>query len=288
VVGLHRLWIRHPGGHRGYTSSVSRDRTYRPVFPAEVRTAFHDGVLGRMRVRSVGEPRPGVPEIVMIQGMTVSDYLLPGLGALSAWTRTHLVELPGGSGSGPAPHPLTVAEYALAAADWLGRQQLGRVVLAGHSSGTQVAAETALLCRDGVAAVLLAGPAIDPAARGGLRVFARWWADRRNDPKSLDEVHKPERQSVGFRWLFHVLRAHLRHDLEKPVAALPMPVLIIRGRADRLGTQRWGRRLAALAPDGRYAEVPGTHSFCWRHPDAWSPAIREVAGSVRSPARPDG
>ncbi|GGQ85535.1 alpha/beta fold hydrolase [Couchioplanes azureus] len=256
---------------------MSRDKTYRPALPIHVRTSFHDGVLGRMRIRSLGEPRPGVPEIVMIQGMTVSDYLLPGLAALSTWTRAHLVELPGGSGSGPPPHDLTVAEYAHAAAEWLRAQPPGPVLLAGHSSGTQVAAETAGHCGDRIAGVVLAGPAIDPAARGGLRVFARWWADRRRDPKSLDEVHKPERQRVGFRRLFQVLRAHLRHDLETPVSALAVPVLIIRGRDDRLGTARWGRRLADLAPDGRYVEVPGTHSFCWRYPDAWSAPIRQFA-----------
>lgn len=256
---------------------MSRDRTYRPVFPAGVHTYHHDGVLGRMRIRVLGEPHPDVPEIVMIQGMTVSDYLLPGLGALSAWTRTHLVELPGGSGSGAPPHELTVVEYADAAAEWLCAQGLSRVLLAGHSSGTQVAAETALRCPDHVAGVVLAGPAIDPVARGGLRVFARWWADRRGDPRSLDQVHKPERQRVGFRRLFHVLRAHLRHDLEKPVTALTMPVLVIRGRNDRLGTPQWGRRLAGLTRDGRYVEVPGTHSFCWRYPDAWSDPIRAFA-----------
>lgn len=258
---------------------MSRDKTYRPVLPDGVRTTFHDGVLGRMRIRCLGEPRPGVPEIVMIQGMTVSDYLLPGLGALSAWTRVHLVELPGGSGSGRPPHDLTVEEYARAAADWLCAQRLGRIVLAGHSSGTQVAAETALLCPGEVAGVVLAGPAIDPVARGGLRVFARWWIDRRGDPKSLDEVHKPERQQVGFRRLFQVLRAHLRHDLEKPVVGLCVPVLVIRGSEDRLGTARWARRLADLAAvGGRYVEVPGTHSFCWRYPQAWSAPIREFAG----------
>jgi pimeloyl-ACP methyl ester carboxylesterase len=248
--------------------------------PAGVRTTFHDGELGRMRIRSLGEPRPGVPEIAMIQGMTVSDYLLPGLGALSTWTRTHLVELPGGSGSGAPPHDLGVAGYARAAAGWLRAQRMDRVLLAGHSSGTQVAAEAALLCPDEVAAVVLAGPAIDPAARGGLRVFARWWADRRGDPKSLDEVHKPERQRVGFRRVFHVLRAHLDHDLAEPVAALTVPVLVIRGRDDRLGTERWGRHLADLAADGRYAEVPGTHSFCWRYPDARSSPIRELADGL--------
>jgi hypothetical protein len=50
------------------------------------------------------------------------------------------------------------------------------VVLAGHSSDTQVAAAAAL-----------------------------------REPVSLDTVHAPERRRVGFRRLFHVLRVHLNH-----------------------------------------------------------------------------
>jgi hypothetical protein len=98
---------------------VSRDKTFRPRFPTEVETGFHDGVLGRIRSRALGDPQPGMPEIVMVQGLTVSDYLLPGLCVLSAWTRVHLVDLPGCSGSGEPPHELAVEEFAQAIADWL-------------------------------------------------------------------------------------------------------------------------------------------------------------------------
>jgi pimeloyl-ACP methyl ester carboxylesterase len=100
-----------------------------------VETGFHDGVLGRIRSRALGDPQPGMPEIVMVQGLTVSDYLLPGLDVLSAWTRVHLVDLPGCSGSGEPPHELAVEEFALAVADWLIHRRLSPVILAGHSSG---------------------------------------------------------------------------------------------------------------------------------------------------------
>src|SRR5215210_6215113 len=114
-----------------------------PEFPREVVTTYHDGVLGRMRSRAVGAPQPGIPEVVLVQGMAVADYLLPGLAAFGGWTRAHLVELPGFGGSGEPPHELSVPEFGQAVADWLTTQPLGPVVLAGHSSGTQVAAEAA-------------------------------------------------------------------------------------------------------------------------------------------------
>jgi pimeloyl-ACP methyl ester carboxylesterase len=48
------------------------------------------------------------------------------------------------------------------------------------------------------------------------------------------------------------------------VAALRVPVLVVRGRDDALSTPGWASRLA-----GDYVEVPGPHTFCWRNPEAW-------------------
>jgi pimeloyl-ACP methyl ester carboxylesterase len=97
-----------------------------------------------MRSRSVGEPRPGVPEVVLVQGMAVADYLMPAVAELGRWTRAHLVELPGFAGSGEPTRTLDVPGYAGAVVEWLDAAKLGPVVLAGHSSGTQVAARAAV------------------------------------------------------------------------------------------------------------------------------------------------
>jgi pimeloyl-ACP methyl ester carboxylesterase len=117
-----------------------------------------------MRSRSVGRPRPGVPELVMVQGLAVADYLLPGVASFGGWTRAHLLELPGFDGAPDGRRGLTVVEFGRAVADWLTARHLDRVVVAGHSSGTQVAAEAAV-GRPEVAGVVLASPMIDPAAR---------------------------------------------------------------------------------------------------------------------------
>jgi pimeloyl-ACP methyl ester carboxylesterase len=259
---------------------MGRDRTYRPVFPDGVVTRFHDGAYGTMRSRTLGVRRPGVPEIVMIQGMTVSDYLLPGLGALAEWTRTHLIDLPGCSGSGEPPHEMSVPEFADAVAGWLDAQRIGPLLLAGQSSGTQVAAETAVSRPDRVAGVVLAGPTMDPAARRMLPVLRRWWIDRGREPVSLDRVHAPERKRVGWRRLGHVLRAHLDHAIEEPVTALRMPVLVLGGHDDPISPPAWARRVAMLAAEGSFVELPGPHTFCWRYPDAWSPPIHDFARRV--------
>lgn len=76
-------------------------------------------VRGRMRSRSVGRPCPGVPDVVLVQGMAVSDRLPPGLGAFGQWIRAHPVVLPGFAGSGDPPHELDVPEFGRCVADRL-------------------------------------------------------------------------------------------------------------------------------------------------------------------------
>ncbi|MGN9777546.1 alpha/beta fold hydrolase [Micromonospora sp. H33] len=246
---------------------------YAPPSPTDVTTSYHDGPLGRMRSRAVGEPRSDAPELVLVQGMGVADYLMPGLGALGEWTRAHLVELPGFAGSGDPPHELTVAQFGEAVADWLAARRLGPVVLAGHSSGTQVAAQAAVGHPD-VHRVVLASPTIDPVARSPLRLFIRWRLDGRREPPGLTESHRPEWKRAGLRRMLHLARAHLDHSIEEPVARFTVPLLVIRGRDDLISTARWGRQLAALPSTGEYVEVAGAHTFPWLDPKAWSEPIR--------------
>jgi pimeloyl-ACP methyl ester carboxylesterase len=241
---------------------------------------FLDTPFGRLRSRTVGQPRAGVPEIVLVQGMAVANYLVPGLAVLGGWTRAHLLELPGFSGSGEPPHPLDVPEFAAAVAAWLAAAELGPVVLAGHSSGTQVAARAAARRATGVRAVVLASPTIDPRHRGVVRVLRAWNRDNEYEPAGLDEAHRPERERAGPFRLASVFRAHLRDRLEDVVPRVDAPMLVLHGADDQLCTEAWARRLAELAPRGRFTSVPGPHSFPWTHPAAWSGPIRELTREV--------
>jgi hypothetical protein len=92
-------------------------------------------------------------------------------------------------------------------------------------------------------------------------------------------VHAPERKRVGFRRLWQILRVHLDHAIEEPVLALRVPVPVIAGRDDPISPPSWGRRLAMIAAEGCFVELPGPHSLRWRYPDAWSVPIQEFARS---------
>jgi pimeloyl-ACP methyl ester carboxylesterase len=269
--------VAHPGTHRG--RAPADHILVAPRVPPHVELASRPTGWGVMRSRTVGTPRDGVPEVVVVPGLAVANYLEPALRELGAWTRAHLVELPGFSGSGEPPHPMDVGQFADAVVQWLdgGPQE---VVLVGHSSGTQVAARAAVRRPPNVRALVLASPTVDPRFRSLPRVLMAWRRNHALEPPSLDEEHTPERQRAGLRRVQHALRVHLADALEDVVPHVPVPVLVLHGDQDRLCTEAWARELSDLAPDGRFCAVPGAHSFVWTAPSAWSAPIERLAREV--------
>lgn len=250
-----------------------------PTMPDEYRVRYTRTRFGRMRSRILGEPT-GAPPVVTVMGMAVSDYLLPAQAALS-WRQAHLLDLPGLAGSEDPPHRLDVAGYAEAVCDWLDTAGLPPVVLAGHSSGTQVAATAAAARPELVAATVLAAPTVDPKARSVPRALYHWRRDARYPMPGLNESHKPEWRRAGFGQLVHLLRVHLRHHLEDIVPRLRGPLLVLLGQQDELCTERWARELVEVAGDGRLVTVPGPHTFLWRDPGAWSEPVRALCAASR-------
>ncbi|MBW8765533.1 MAG: alpha/beta hydrolase [Geodermatophilales bacterium] len=244
--------------------------------PPDVAFEHRPTTWGVMRSRVVGTPRDGVPEVVVLPGLAVANYLEPAVRELGAWTRAHLVELPGFSGSGEPPHPLDVGQFTDALVQWLAGGP-ENAVLVGHSSGTQVAAHAAARSLPNVRALVLASPTTDPRFRSLPRVLLAWRRNHELEPKSLDEQHTAERQRAGLRRVRHALKVHLDDALEDVVPKVRVPVLVLYGDQDRICTEHWARQLSKLAPDGRFTTVPGAHSFVWTAPSAWSGPIEQLA-----------
>jgi hypothetical protein len=94
-----------------------------PRMPDAVEN-HRDISVGRMRSRSVGQRRDGVPEVVLVQGMAVSDYLA-GRGAGRRLGRGH-------RRLGPEvapPPPLAFHELESFLGDWKGLEGVPPVVL---------------------------------------------------------------------------------------------------------------------------------------------------------------
>lgn len=237
---------------------------------------YTDVPEGRVRTRVLGRPQAGLPPVVVVQGMAVSDYLLPACAALAGWTEVHLLDLPGYAGSGDPTRYLDVRGYGQTVAHWLEADELDRAVVVGHSSGTQVAAWTGVLCPDRVVAVGLASPTIDPMARSLPRLLFRWRLDARAPSPGLEANHVPEWKRAGPRGIAHLVKVHLEDRLEDQVARLQVPVLALRAERDRLTTQSWLDELTRRA-EAEWVRVPGAHAFVWLHPEAWSAPLRRLA-----------
>lgn len=248
-----------------------------PQLPREMLLRYTDVPEGRIRTRVLGERRPGVPPVVVVQGMAVSDYLLPACAVLGEWTQVHLLDLPGYAGSGQPTRWLDVRGYGEAVAHWLEASGIERSVVVGHSSGTQVAAWTGVLCQDRVAAVGLASPTVDPKARSLAKLLLYWRLDARSPSPGLELNHVPEWKRAGPRAIAHLVRVHLADPLEEQVARLAMPVLALRAEHDRLTTDDWLDSLTAVAPDADWVKLPGAHAFLWLDPQAWSAPLRRLA-----------
>jgi pimeloyl-ACP methyl ester carboxylesterase len=170
------------------------------------------------------------PEVVIILGLAVARYLHPTARAIQATGAScHLVELP------TRGAPLTIADYAGLVAQRLRERTGRRLVLVGHSAGTQVAALAARQVP--IDRLVLGSPTIDPAYRTIPRVLRQWRLDGRREPPSLAPQQRREWRQAGVRRILVLFRSMLRERLEEAVADLTCPVTVVRGEHDPLCTQ---------------------------------------------------
>lgn len=237
-----------------------------------------DQVAGRpVRTLVLGRPQE-LPDLVVVPGLGALGYLLPALRACAAWTRVHLLDLPGFGRLSTAGQPADLADVARTTAAWLEQVPTRPVLLLGHSTGGQAVLRAALERPGPVARLVLAGTTFPPGARS-LRAAAGLAA------RTLPHEQPGEVPAVlpyylrGARRLPELLRSALRDRPEDGVPRLQVPLLVLRGRHDRLCPQAWAQQLADLAPDGRLVVLPGGHNTPWTHPAQTAAAVREHAAS---------
>src|SRR5690606_8308668 len=177
----------------------------------------------------------------------------------------------------PAPRstdldPCALAERLLARID-----AHGPVVLVGHSASCQVVAAAAARTR--VAGLVLVGPTTDPRAVGWPTLAARWLRTAGHErPGQVPRLaHDYARTAPGA--MLRGMAAARRHRIERALAGVDCPVLVVRGRHDRIAPADWTAALAAAAPRGRAHTLPaGAHMVPITHPAAIAAVIAEFLG----------
>jgi pimeloyl-ACP methyl ester carboxylesterase len=236
-----------------------------------VEPGLHREVWSIVRGRPVrtlvsGEIRDGVPEVVLLPGLGAMGYLLDLLHACGAWTQARLLDLPGFGTRRTSGCPAELDTLTPVAAACLA-DAAGPVLVAGHSTGAQLALRAAVAAPQHVAALALLGITFEPAVRAApLRLVPRLRTYLRERPREL-LLTVPDFVRAGRRLPQYIASA-LADAPEERLPAVAAPVLVLRGRHDALCPPSWAASLAACARNGVAVTVPGAHNAPYTHPGA--------------------
>lgn len=186
----------------------------------------------------------------------------PTLAALGAEGEVHL--LPGYGIPLRTPDPPAPEELARELVD---RLVVPTIVL-GHSASCQVVAHAARLRPDLVRRIVLVGPTTDPRASSWPGLLTLWMRSAgHEDPRQLPVVVRQYRRTTLRSALRTMDRA--RHDdLDRTLAEVACPVVLVRGRWDRIARADWLARLASTGPERTVVQLPaGAHMVPLTHPE---------------------
>jgi pimeloyl-ACP methyl ester carboxylesterase len=133
------------------------------------------------------------------------------------------------------------------------------VVLAGHSSGCQVAAHVAARAPHLVNRVVLVGPTTDPRAPGWRHLAQRWLRTAAHeDPRQVPDLVR-QYAATGLRVMARAMDAARRDRIQDTLGAAECPVLVVRGPDDRICPEDWATSLGRTdtLPEGGHM-VPRT------------------------------
>ena len=223
------------------------------------------------------------PPVVCVHGAGVSSReFRPFLEALGPHHDAWSVDLPGFGASAGPKRPLGLRALADALTEWLTAVGLDQVVLLGGSFGCQVAVDLAVRHPGRIAALVLVGPTVDPAARGFLRQVLRWARNAPRERPSMAPLNLADYRDAGPRRLVGVFAESLRDRVEDKLPHVPVPTLVVRGAHDRLVPQEWAEEVTRLLPAGRLAVVPESgHMVPYRQPDALAVLVRNFLAQER-------
>jgi pimeloyl-ACP methyl ester carboxylesterase len=192
--------------------------------------------------------------------------LVPGLGLdqrssarLRRLVAAEVVLLPGMGRRAPVPDVDALAASLRAA---LGP---GPVLLVGHSQSCQVVVAAAGDPR--VAGLLLLGPTTDPRLRRLPVLVARWLRTAVREPPEQLPLVLAQWLATGPRAMAALWRRAAPDRIDVRLAAVRVPVVVVRGVRDALCPADWAAALADRAPLGRLVELPGAaHMSVQTHP----------------------
>jgi pimeloyl-ACP methyl ester carboxylesterase len=227
--------------------------------------------------------------------------LVPGLGlGPEAWAPTRRA-LAGGAptcvkplpGYGvPAARARDLSPAALAEDVLEGLPEgSGPVVLVGHSASCQVVVHAALAAPTRISGLVLVGPTTDPRAATWPRIARRWLRTARHeDPRQVPLLVRLYLRT-GLGTMARAMEAARKDRIDEALGRIGCPVLVLRGRHDRICSTDWADAVARAAPHGTTRSLPsGAHMVPITHGRLVAPVIDDFLQHIRvaEPRDPDG
>ncbi|GHD23731.1 hypothetical protein GCM10010335_06580 [Streptomyces galbus] len=228
----------------------------------------HDRV-GASAVRSMGtaDLRTGSVPVVLVPGLGAPGYLLRTLERCARSGPARLLDVPGYRDPAGPVCGETLGALADTVARWLADVPGGPVVLAGHSTGAQVALHAAARSPGRVRALVLMAPTFPPPLRRTAPLSVAAFRTAVQESPGVVPAVLPSYLAAGPRRLLTCARSA---QADAPEAVLPhvtCPVTVLGAEDDALSPPGWVRHLAGRAARGRAVVVRGAHAFPHRHPD---------------------
>lgn len=227
-------------------------------------------------------PRAGLgPSVVLVHGIGMSHRSLARVHRALATTRTvYSVDLPGFGGLPRPEGEVDVASMAYALAEVIASLSVGPVILVGHSMGAQWTVELAVARPDLVAQLIIMGPVVDAEHRTLAAQMRALAIDTLREAPDANAIAFSDYARCGPVWYLAQARHMVAYPIEKRVALLKLPLLIIRGGHDPIAGLRWCRRLRDAAPRARLVLVPrARHLVQYSSPAATASAILAPAST---------
>lgn len=108
---------------------------------------------------------------------------------------------------------------------------------------------------------------MDRHARTAWRQVVRLLADGPLERPTLAFVVGRDYLEAGPARMAATLRHLLADPVERKLHHVRTPAVVVRGSRDPIVPRPWAREVAALLPNGRFAEVPGAHALNYSAPD---------------------
>ncbi|MCA2217682.1 alpha/beta fold hydrolase [Jidongwangia harbinensis] len=198
------------------------------------------------------DDRTGGLPVVLLHGLAVSHrYLMPTAHALADRHPVVVPDLPGFGLSAKPRTAFDVGRHAAHLAARLDGAGLSGVAVLGHSFG----AEVAVARPDLVAALILAGPTANPAARHRRGLIGRFAVDLLvEDPRQTAILARDMRDAKPWR-VWATLGRSVHNAVEADLARVRVPTLVLGGQWDPIAPPRWRHQVATLC-GGTSVTVP--------------------------------